>query len=168
MCEPLGRPTGPLNGLDGPADLSRMILLFNDPFGRPPFFFTVMEPSDRSGCSFEVAWPTGAILKDGNILSPARGLPRGFLGGKSLSFSSSSKKSWFSNRSSSAGETWSSILAMGTSSASGVITPSIWVPTTKEILPSTSRNRDLTNLRDVSFWPAAPFGTVLRTCGGAL
>ena len=145
-----------------------MVLLFKDPLGRPPLFFNLMEPSGRSEGSLEIAWPTGATWKDGSTLSPARGLPRGFLGGKSLSLSSSSKKSWFSNRSSSAGETWSSILAIGTSSASGVIMPSIWVPTTKEILPSTSKNRDLTTLRDVSSCPAAPFGTVLRTCGGGL
>ena len=143
-----------------------MVLLFSDPLGRPPFFFAVMEPSGRSEGCLEVAWPIGATYEDGR--SSARGLPRGFLGGKSLSLSSSLKKSWFSNRSSSAGETWSSILSIGTSSASGVITPSTWVPTTKEILPSTSRNRDVTTLRDVSFWPAAPFGTVLRTCGGGL
>ena len=128
LYEPVGRPICPLdglNGIDGCTEMSLLPVFLNEPFGRPSFFLIETGPSGRSDCSLEVSSPMGAILKDGTTVSPSRGLPRGFLGGRSLSLSSSWKKSSFSNLSSSAGETRSSILATGTSWASGVITPSI-------------------------------------------
>ena len=112
----------PSAGIDGSAEV--YLPPFFQPFGRPTFFLSEMEPSGRRDCSLEVSSPTGAMLKLGTIPPLFGGLPRGFRGGRSLSLSSSSKKSWFSNRSSSAGETWSRILATGTSSASRVTTPS--------------------------------------------
>ena len=44
--------------------------------------------------------------------------------------------------------------------------PSISVPTANVILPSISRNRDMTTLRSLSFCLAASFGRLLWTCGG--
>ena len=110
---------------DGFIDVYLSACFLNDPFGRPVFFLVTVGPLRRSERSVEVSSPIGAMLKDGTNSPFFRGRPRGFGGGRSLSLSSSSKKSWFSKRSSSAGDTWSSICAKGTSSASRVITPSI-------------------------------------------
>ena len=94
-----GRPRPLLiavDGLDrteGFVDVRLTAFFLNVPFGRPIFFLISMGASGRSDCSLEVSWPMGTVLKDGMIPSPFRGRPRGFLGGKSLSLSSSSKKS---------------------------------------------------------------------------
>ena len=94
-----------LSGLDSLTEVNLLPILLFEPLGRPGFRLRNMKSSGCNDCSLEVSPPMGATLKDGTIVSPNRGLPRGFLGGRSLSLSSSSKKSWFSYRSSSAGET---------------------------------------------------------------
>ena len=121
MFEVVGPPIWSLDRIDGAIEVTFRPFLFSAPFGRPALFLNGMDPSSRSDCSS----PMGAMLKEGATSLSFRGLPRGFGWGKILSLSSSSKKSWFSYRSSSAGDTCSRILATGTSSASGVITPSI-------------------------------------------
>ena len=86
----------PVDGSDNAEsffDVSWTVPFLSVPLGRPGLLLITMEPSGRSDCSLEVSSPIGATLKDGRILSPFRGRPRGFLGGKSLSLSSSSKKS---------------------------------------------------------------------------
>ena len=100
------------------------VFFLNEPIGRPSLFLLGVRPLGGIDSSVGISWPMGAMSKDGTILSPFRGLPRGFLGGRSFSLSSSSKKSWFSKRSSSAGDTWSSIFATEISWAIGVMTPS--------------------------------------------
>ena len=154
---------------DSFVDVCLSACFLKDPFGRPVFFFlAIIEPSGRGDRSVEVSWPIGAMLKDGTNSPFFRGRPRGLGGGRSLSLSSSSKKSWFSKRSSSAGDTWSSIFAKGTSSASRVITPSISVPRRKEMLPSTSRKRDIMAFLDLLFCLVTSFGRLLCTWGGGL
>ena len=94
-----GRPRGLLVAADVSdkaerfGDVSWIAFFLNEPFGRPALFLVRVEPSGRSDCSLEVSSSSRVTVKDGSSLSAKRGRPRGFLGGSSLSLSSSSKKS---------------------------------------------------------------------------